>query len=520
MDYFKQFLKNILEFVRALSPSQAIVLIGIVAGIIVGAVVVTRWVSQVNYASLYSNLESGEAGEIVGYLTEQNVPYRLTDGGTTISVPSGEVYRLRISLASQGMPQSGNIGYAVFDQSNLGMTEFLQNLNFRRALEGELMRTIMQLADVQAARVHIVMPRERLFKENQEEATASVVLKLKRAGNLSENQLAGITHLVASSVEGLQPENISIIDYNGNLLSSKTESDKLAGLTASQLEVRRDVENYLQDKAQSMLDGLVGHGNAIVRVTAELDFQQLERTSEVYDPNSAVIRSEEINNENRMSSDKQEELAESTDENSLESSVTNYEINKTVEHFVNSVGNIQRLSAAVLLDGIYREETGAGGVAETVYEPRPQENIDRITSAVKSAIGFDSERDDQVEVINLAFDRESMQFEQDQLNQLYQMQFLYDIGKKIGLVLLGILLFLYLRKKLKRFFASLSGLAPRPKYYARGGETGGGEVDESGGEVPHVEPEKRQPRLIDEMQKTAKNSPEEIAKVIRTMMVE
>ncbi|UCD95218.1 MAG: flagellar M-ring protein FliF [Candidatus Zixiibacteriota bacterium] len=520
MEYLKRLFKNISEFVRAMTPSQAIMLIGVVAGLIVGAVVVSSWISDASYSTLYSNLDPTEAGEIADYLTEQNTPFKLSDGGRTISVPSGDVYKVRISLASQGMPQSGNIGYGILDQSNLGMTEFLQNLNFRRALEGELMRTIMQLSSVQAARVHIVMPKDRLFKKQQQEATASVVLKLRRPNGLSKSQLSGITHLVASSVEGLKPENISIIDYDGNLLSSEMASDMLAGLSASQLEVRKNVEQYLEDKAQTMLDGVVGQGKSIVRVTADLNFKQVESTSEQYDPNSTVIRSEEKTEESGSSSDKQDELAESNDEKRVETSITNYEINKSVEHMIGSVGNVHRLSVAVLLDGVYREVENAEGVMEVVYEPRPQEDIDRITALVRNAVGFDSERSDQIEVVNLAFDRTSMEFEQGKLDKIYQQEFLFNIAKKIGTVLLVVLAFLYLRKRARKLFASLAKILPpgrlaapgRPPAYA------GQESEEE--PIPTVEPDKRRPKLVDQMQKTAKQEPEEIAKVIKTMMVE
>jgi flagellar M-ring protein FliF len=461
MDYFKQLFKNISTAVRAMSPSQAMMFIAVAAGVIVGAVVVANWVKSVNYSTLYSNLEPADAGEVVNQLTEQNIPYKLSDGGTTIMVPSDDVYRVRISLASQGLPRSGNIGYAIFDKSNLGMTEFLQNLNFRRALEGELMKTIMQLSDVQSARVHIVMPKERLFKEDKQEATASVVLKLRHAAGLSKSQLAGITHLMASSVEGLKPENVSIIDYNGELLSSQIGSDPLAGLSASQLDVRKNVEQYLEKKAQSMLDGVVGPGKSIVRVTAELDFQQVEQTSEIYDPNSAVVRSEEKTEETKSATDKMDANGESRDDNKIETAITNYEINKTVEHIVNSVGNIKRLSVATLLDGIYRKVEGAeGNPAEMVYEPRSEEDINRITALIKNAVGYDKDRGDQIEVVNLPFDRTDIQFEQEKLDVIAEREFYLDIGKKVGLVLLAILGFLYVKRKIKKFFAAMNRILP------------------------------------------------------------
>jgi len=525
MDYFKQLFKNLLDFARAMTPSQAIMLIGVTAGLIVGIFVVTSWLGKVTYSTLYSNLDSSEAGEIINYLNENKIPYELSDGGNTISVPSGDVYKARISLASQGMPRSGNVGYSIFDQSNLGMTEFLQNLNFRRALEGELMRTIMQLSDVKAARVHIVMPKDRLFKEDKKDATASVVLKLRSPGCLSKSQIAGIAHLVASSVEGLKPGNISILDYDGNLLSSETKSDELAGLSSSQHEVRMNVEEYLEDKAQSMLDGLVGVGRSIVRVTAELDFQQVEKTSELYDPNSTVVRSEEKTEETKSASEKQEEIAQSNDENTIETSVTNYEINKTVEHIINSIGGIDRLSVAVLLDGKYQEAENADGVMELTYQARSQEDIDRISAVVKNAIGFDTQRNDQIEVVNLPFDKTSMEYEQDKLDSIYQYEMLYNIGKKVGMVLLAIVAFLYLRKKLKKLFVSLGRILPQsttrvaPQRPVTAAPSKAEAVEEEESQ-PDLEVKKRVPKLVDRMQETAKNRPEEIAKVIKTMMVE
>ncbi|HWR83008.1 MAG TPA: flagellar basal-body MS-ring/collar protein FliF, partial [Candidatus Deferrimicrobium sp.] len=293
MASFKESFKNAGAYVGRLTPSQVMMLLGVAAGIVVGTIFVIGWVDGVTYARLYSDLEESEAGEVIAYLTDNNIPYKLSDGGRSISVPSDQVYKTRISLASEGLPRSGNIGYSIFDKNNFGMTDFLLDLNYRRALEGELTRTIMQLSEIQAARVHIVIPKDRLFKEAQKEATASVVLKLKHGSALSGRQIAGITHLIASSVEGLRPDKITIVDYEGNLLTSGQSSDPLAGLSTSQLQVRQQVEQYLEGKAQTMLDNVLGRGKSVIRVTAELNFQQLEKTSETYDPNSLAVRSEE-----------------------------------------------------------------------------------------------------------------------------------------------------------------------------------------------------------------------------------
>lgn len=517
MERIKEFFKNLLDYVSGMTPSQVMLLLGVAAGTIVGIFFVVGWVNDVAYSRLYSNLDESEAGEVISYLNENDIPYQLSDGGRTITVPSSEVYKTRISLASEGLPRSGSIGYSIFDQNNLGMTDFLLNLNFRRALEGELTRTILQLNEVQAARVHIVIPKDRLFKQNQKEATASVVLKLK-GGGLAKHQIAGITHLVASSVEGLTPDNITIVDYDGNLLSSGQDIDTIAGLSANQLEVRKQVEKYLEQKAQTMLNDVLGPGTSVIRVTAELNFQQVEKTSEMYDPNAPSIRSEERVKASNTSSDKASEANESQEEGSSETLITNYELNKTVEHIVNAVGTIERLSIAVLVDGIYTPVENDKGETEFVYQPRSQEELDRLAAIVKNAVGLDQQRNDQIEMLNIAFDRQNLEQERELLDSMYQRDFYLEIAKKIGYVLLVAFLFLYLKKKSKKLFAALAKLAPPPRPARR--PSAPEEPPEEEPVVKRVVPEKRKLRLVDEMQETAKGQPEEIAKVIRTMMIE
>lgn len=516
MDPFKGVLKSASDFVGRMAPSQVMMLFGIVAGTIVGVIFLSGWLKEINYARLYSNLESAEAGEIVNYLTTNNVPYQLTDNGGSIEIPSDKVYKVRLELASQGIPKAGNIGYSIFDQNNLGMTDFLQNLNFRRALEGELTKTIMQLSEVQAARVHIVIPKDRLFKEDKKEPTASIVLKLRNRSGLGKAQLAGISHLVASSVEGLSPQNISIIDYDGNLLSGGRDKDQLAGLSTSQLEVRQTVETYLQEKAQSMLDGVLGAGKALVRVTADLNFQQLERTSEQYDADQPSVRSEERTTNSSSNVDKGADAQENKQEENAQTVVTNYELNKTVEHIVNAVGTIQRLSVAVTLDGTYQTPKDAAEGAEKVYQPRSQEELDRLAGIVKNAVGFDAQRNDQIEVINVPFDREQVEVDRQALDNMYQQEMYWEIGKKVGIVLLFILALLYVKRKSKKLFTALGRIMPPAAPATARQSHGSMIVDEE--PVRAVQP--RQPRLVDEMQATAKDKPEEIAKVIKTMMIE
>ncbi|MDH4156001.1 MAG: flagellar basal-body MS-ring/collar protein FliF [candidate division Zixibacteria bacterium] len=517
MESIKQFFKSFMTWVGRMSASQVMMLLGIAAGTVVGLIFVVGWLSTVNYTRLYSNLSEAEAGEVVAYLQDSKIAYELTDGGRTVLVPSDQVYQARISLASEGLPRGGNMGYSIFDQNNLGMTDFLQNLNFRRALEGELTRTITQLNEVKAARVHIVIPKDRLFREDQKQATASVVLKLSGKGSLSKSQINGITHLVASSVEGLSPDNITILDYDGNLLSSGQESDPLAGLSSSQLEVRKNVEAYLEDKANSMLASVLGPGTSVVRVTADLNFQQIEKTSETFDPNAPSIRSEERVKTSNSSSDKPVEAAESTAEDASETVITNYELNKTMEHIINAVGSVDRLSVAVMVDGTYSQVENENGAIELIYQPRSQEELDRLAAIVKNAVGFDQQRNDQIEMVNIAFDRQNLEEDRQALDSMYLREFYWNIARKIGYVLVVVLLLIYFRKKSKKLFAAVSQLVPSGRPQRPRAEMATAIEDEP---VEAIVAEKRQPTLVDKMQQTAKGQPEEIAKVIKTMMVE
>jgi len=520
MDFLRVFFKNVGHFVARMTPSQVMMLFGVIAGTIVGSVFLVGWMTGVTYSPLYSNLEETEAGEVVQYLSDNKIPYHLNGNGRTIEVPSDKVHETRLALASEGLPRSGTVGYSIFDQNNLGMTDFLQNLNFRRALEGELTRTITELREVQAARVHIVMPKERLFRDDQKEASASVVLKLAGGYGLTKQQISGIAHLVAASVEGLKPSNIAILDYDGNLLSSGEEADALAGLSGSQMEVRKNVERYLEDKAQTLLASVLGDGRSVVRVTAELDFNQIERTSESYDPNSPSVRSEERTKTSNATSDKADEAKESTEEGNSETTITNYELNKTVEHIINGVGGVKRLSVAVMVDGTYREAPKGDGSVENVYQPRSQEDLDRLNAIVRNAVGFDSERSDQIEIVNMPFDRMDMETERNALDSMYMRDFYLDIGRKVGLVLLILLALLYVKRKSKKLFKALSNLMPPPRPYVEPSPQNMMPLMAEEEEVRPVMPEKRKPTLVDQMQKTAKDQPDEIAKVIRTIMSE
>lgn len=521
MGDIRDFFKNFASFVGRMSASQVMMLLGVSAGTIVGIFFLVGWLNSVSYSRLYSGLDEKEAGEVMSYLTDNKIAYQLSDGGRTIEVPSGDVYSTRIALATQGMPRLGSVGYSLFDETNLGMTDFLQNLNFRRALEGELTRTIMQLEEVEAARVHIVMPKDKLFKDDQHKTTASVVIKLSRGGSLAKSKVAGISHLVASSVEGLSPENITILDYGGNLLSSGQDSNPALGLSSSQMEATQRVESHLEKKAQTMLDEVLGVGTSVVRVTANLNYQQMERTSETYDPNAPSVRSEERVKSSGKETDKAEELSESEREDNSETTRTNYELNKTVEHVINALGTIDRLSVAVLVDGTYVPVEAEDGTTEMIYEPRSSEELDRLESIVKNAVGYSGERNDQIEMVNIAFERQSLDGDREALDAMYMRDFYMQIGGKVGYVLLIAFIILYFRKKAKTLFAALGSLIPAQPQKAQVSvvaQEAVGPIEDEPLEI--LRPEKRAHTLTERMQETAKDQPEEIARVIKTMMVE
>jgi flagellar M-ring protein FliF len=387
--------QQIKGLVGRLSGTQKL-MVGIVTlGAIAGIILLVTVVNAPTYTPLFTNLSTEDASKIVAKLKEQSVPYQLEDGGKSVLVPKQKVYELRLSLAGEGLPQSSIIGYEIFDRTNLGISDFVQKVNYRRALEGELARTILTIEEVEAARVHLVVPEKALFKEDEKPSTASVVLKLKSSKLLKNEVIQGISHLVSSSVEGLEAGNVTIVDSRGNLLSDVHKPNSVAALTATQYEMQQRVEGYLGQKAQSLLESVVGGGNALVQVNAELDFRQVERTLEQYDPDKTAVRSEQISEEKSSTGDS---LAPSTRSNT----VTNYEVNKTVEHIVESPGGIKRITVAAIVNGVPRT-INRNGQDVTEIQPRPEQEMRDLTDLVRKAVGFTPGRNDEVTLTNLTF---------------------------------------------------------------------------------------------------------------------
>lgn len=398
---------QISNFLSKLSLVQKIVLFGLTFGVLFALLyIIIQASTKVEYATLFTQLDPTEAGKIVEKLKEKKIPYKLEDNGTTILVEKNKVYDTRISIAAEGLPESGIVGYEIFDKTNLGMSEFVQKLNYRRALEGELAKTISSLNGVKKARVHIVIPEKALFEKDQKEPTASVTLQLAGEGSLSKLNIRGIQNLVASSVEGLSPNNVTVVDHRGRILSeTELDPNSVLGKTQSQHEQQIRVEQYLTNKVQSLLDGVLGPGNSEVRVSAELDFTQIERTITDYNPDRQVVRSEQsITQSSRTVDSLQYPAPNRTVEQS--NTITNYEIPQTIERIVNGVGTIKRITVGALINGTYRI-TEKDGKKQVEYIPRTEEELRKLEEIVKNAVGFDPNRNDQISIVNVPFDTQA-----------------------------------------------------------------------------------------------------------------
>jgi flagellar M-ring protein FliF len=408
--------QGLVEFVKTLGASR-IAAMGAVTVALVGffAFVIMR-VTTPQMTPLFTDLTYEDSAAIVKELDRQAVPYELRDDGNMVLVPKDRVAKLRMSFAEGGLPKGGGVGYEIFDKSEaLGTTSFVQNINNIRALEGELARTIRSLDRVQDARVHLVMPERPLFARDKVDATASIVLKVR--GTLEPQQVRAIRHLVATAVNGLRPERVSIVDERGQLLADGA-SDDPNGSDVSSDERRVAFEKRLQSQVEGIVSSVVGPGHARVQISADFDFNRVTQTSDKFDPEGRVVRSSQTREETSASNEAKDNQvtvgneipggqrqpagadgATPRDESRKSEEIVNYEISKTTKTEVSEGGRVNRVSVAVLVDGIY----GKNDKGEATYQPRSKEEIDQIAALVRSAIGFDQKRGDQVEVVNLRF---------------------------------------------------------------------------------------------------------------------
>ncbi len=420
--------------------------------------VVAGIIALIGYASsskdmglLFNNLEPADAAKIVEYLKASQIEYQIVEDGTAVLVEKDKVYDTRLSLANQGLPADSYMGFELFDKTNLGMSEFVQKVNYRRALEGELQRTIKSMNEVKDVKVHLVIPEKTLFKKDERQPTAAIKLHFKSGRSLSKINIEGIQNLVASSIEGLTPDNVTVTDNNGRILSeAAANNNTLAGLTATQYEQQRKIEEYYSFKVQSLLDPALGPENSRVKLNTEIDFDQLQVNKTDYDPERQVERSEQNISDTETDIDtsfvpginKQKEVL---------NELKNYEITKADSHFVKGIGGIKRLTVTAIVNEIVDVRKTPKGMDTVVSRPRTQEELENLKEAIKNVVGYDERRGDEVNVLCVPF--------VDQLaDKIYQIQehnheisipwYEKDNNRKLLLLLLAVLLTAFMMYRL------------------------------------------------------------------------
>lgn len=427
----------VLEKVRALPKP---VLLGAAAALVAVIVAVAMWSSEPKYKVLFSNLDDRDGGAIVAALGTMNVPYRYNETGTAVLVPADRVYDARLQLASQGLPRGGSVGFELMDNARFGASQFTEQINYQRGLEGELARSIEAMHTVQHARVHLAMPRQSLFVRERQAPTASVLLNMHPGRSLSDAQVSAISWLVASSVPELTAENVSIVDQNGRLLSAPMGEGR--GMDADQMRFVREMEQRTVERILTILNPLVGPGNVHAQASADVDFARREETSEVYRPNQepgqAAVRSQQTSDStqrginpaqgvpgalsNQAPANPQAPIANPTQPqpprpgqpqqpanaqqqtstqavtgnlNERRDATTNYEVDRTISHIKQPVGNLKRLSVAVVVNYM-RDKDGE-------LQPLPAEELNKLTNLVREAMGYSETRGDSLNLVNSQF---------------------------------------------------------------------------------------------------------------------
>jgi len=481
---------GILELVNRLGP-QRLVAMGAVTLALIGffAFLVFR-MSQPPFQVLFSDLSPTDSNTIIRDLDSKGIKYELRGDGATILVPRDNATRLRMDFAAKGVPTGGSVGYEIFDKADsFSSTSFVQGINQLRALEGELARTIRSIDRVQQARVHLAIPEKRLFQREMQEPRASIVLKLR--GELDAGQIRAIRHLAATAVQGLKPDKVSIVDESGRLLADGAGVDNDTAALAADKQTAH--EKRLRGQVEEIVASIVGRGRARVQVAAEMDFNRVQQTTENYDPESRVVRSTQTRTENQQSQENRDgqvtvanELPQAQQQNQTNpqqrdqtqrsEEITNFEYSRTNRTEVIEAGRVKRLSVAVLVDGVYTP--AANG--QPSYQPRSAEELERIATLVRSAIGFDRNRGDQVEVINLRFAESLLPVETRQLGMLEQLLALSkeDALRLIELAIFGILTLLITLLVVRPLLRQMGIGGKEPSFAGAG--AGGGMIANAG----------------------------------------
>lgn len=444
-----QFLDRVKGFWSHISASQRILVGAIALGVIGVFFTMIMLMNRTEYQTLYSNLAAEDASRVVKTLDAQKVSYKLAEGGSAILVPEDKVHQMRLAVAGEGNIMGQGVGFEIFDEVKVGLTDFVQKINYQRALQGELARTISEFPVVDTVRVHLVIPQRSLFIEEQQKPSASVVLKLKDGRRMESKDVNAIVNLVTMAIEGLTKERVSITDTAGKTLYQPEEEGSLYGMTNAQFEHRMVTQQNLERRIEELLMPVIGAGRVIAKVNANMDFSQKTIRKELYDPDVAVVRSESRMEEQTQGTANLESgvpdvnfrgdgLADSTSTQSSnrEQRQTNYEINKEEQNIIGSVGDISRLTVAVIIDGTYTRNESTG---EMTFVPRTTEELRNIRQLVSNVVGYDSARGDTIEVSNIPFGAPEVEGPQNVA------QMLADYALRLGKPFLNaLLIFLFL----------------------------------------------------------------------------
>jgi flagellar M-ring protein FliF len=451
---------------------RSLAVVGVLVLVLGLMLVVSATKAEEEMAPLFTQMGQSDASVIVEKLRELKVDYELIEQGSGILVPRTQVHEVRLTLAGEGLPRGGGIGFEIFDQSTLMMSNFTQKVNYLRAMQGELARTIAQFPQVISTRVHLVMPDDSVFSRNKAQPSASVYLRLRRGTRLNKRQLSGITHLVSTSVEGLSAARVAVIDGEGKLLGFEPDTED-GGNGSRELAIQQEFEIRLERRLTKLLETVVGHGGAIARVNVEMDLAKAEVRQEAYDADNAVVRTERKTNENanRRSVDRQgvagvpgnavqppadpNAAAGTNSDSARTTQELDYAIPKTVTHTKRQIGNVKRITVAVLLDAnvVSGENTVTGGAAATedpVQKPKPFD-VQGIAEIVKSTVGFNSARGDKVELMVVPFAQPDLpEFEAPQVLQAGTNWLLIAVAGLLGLMLLMMGLIIAKKRKVDR----------------------------------------------------------------------
>jgi flagellar M-ring protein FliF len=459
-DYLSKVTTQISEFLAALSPGRKLGLFATMGAVILGVGLMFTWAGKTSYSPLMTNLNPEDSANIMRVLREKNIPFEVDSGGRNISVPADIVNETRMALATLGMPQTSVVGYEVFDKQALGTTSFVQRLNQKRAREGELMRTINSIRGVKRSRVHLALPEKSTFVEDQKKSTASVVVDLEPGIVLNEKQLFGISNLVARAVEGLDPADVAIVDSNGKMLT-RSGGDSLVALTATQIEMRQKLERDMEGRIEDMLAHVVGSGRVVARVSADLDFSQVNETQTLYDQEGAAVRSSEKNSQsmegsrpgprgpagataNTPGNGPELQNPEIRNNTNRVNEVVNYAVPQTVRTTTRSPGSVRKLSVAVVVDARQVKVAGKDGEPATVKsEPWSAEKLQEFEAVVAGAVALDRKRGDTLEIRNMEFSREDLDSATAELETAERRKYIQKIASYGVIAILALLFFAF-----------------------------------------------------------------------------